>query len=338
MNSFEYIKASSISEALELLSKHAPDAKLLAGGSDLLIQIRQHAIDPPYLIDLKGISNLKSIECKDGTLDIGAFVTLRDIEKSETIGSNFPALTEGVHQIAGIQIRNRATLGGNLCQNIKCPYYNQSHINLFMRQAITPCFKKGGKICHVTTWGNDVSNIIVGTSYCKAPSASDMATVLAALGGRVELVAKSGSREVNVDNLHKKNGELNIAPNEILTHVKIPSSNGSGTAFLAYKANPGGYTLVSVAISLLLEDDRKTCQDIKVYLGGVAPQPYQAKNVEEYARGKRLSEEVIEKASQLLFENIGASSDTTMFKVTKARALCREAFVKSLKRGQERLT
>jgi CO/xanthine dehydrogenase FAD-binding subunit len=337
MNSFEYFKVFSISEALQLLSKYRRDAKLLAGGTDILLQIRQHIINPLYLIDLKGISNLNSINYKDGNLDIGASTSLKDTEKSEMIRSRFPALTEAAHQIATIQIRNRATLGGNLCQSIKCPYYNQSHKNLFMRQAITPCFKKSGKICHVTTWGSDVSNTIVGTSYCKAPLASDMAIVLAALGGRVELVAESGSREVNIDNFYKKDGKLNVAPGEILTRIRIPTGNTSGTAFLTYKVNPNGYTLLSVAISLLLEDDKRTCRGVKVYLGGVAQQPYCAKNVEGYLKDKKLTENIIKEAAQMLLENIDVSNDATIFKVTKARDLFKKAIVKSLEKCGGRL-
>jgi xanthine dehydrogenase YagS FAD-binding subunit len=338
MSDFEYIKVFSLAEALEFYSKYAPNARLLAGGVDLLLQIRQHVINPLYLIDLKGIPNLNSITYKDGSLNIGASTTLRDIEKSQMILSKFPALAEAAHQIAAIQIRNIATLGGNLCQSIKCPYYNQSHVNLFMRQSIQPCFKMGGNICHVRTWGRDTCHAILDTTYCLAPLASDMAIVLAALGGRLELAAKSGAREVNVDDFYRKDGEPKIAPKDILTRIKIPTNNTGAMAFLSYKASLGSYSLVSVAVSLILEDDKETCQDIKVRLGGVAPQPYKAKDVEEYVRSKRLGKAVIEKASQLLFGNIDLSDQTTMFKVTKARALCREALRKSLERGQEQLT
>lgn len=338
MNNFEYFKAPSIGRALQLLSKYGRDAKLLAGGSDLLIQIKQRTISPLYLIDLKGISKLKFIEHKNSTFKVGTLTTLRDIAKSEIITAKLPALAEAAHQIATIQIRNRATLGGNLCQSIKCPYYNQSHINLFMVQAITPCFRKGGKICHVESWGSDISNTIAGTSYCKAPLASDMAIVLAALGARLELATNGGSREISVDALYKKDGKLNIAVGEILTHIRIPISNRAGTAFLTYKTNPNGYTLLSVASSLLLEDDKEgTCQDIKIYLGGIAQQPYRAKNVEKYLKDKKLTDKIIEEAAQILLENIDLSNEATMFKVTKARDLCRKALAKSFKRGWKEL-
>jgi len=338
MSSFEYIKVYSLAEALEFSSKYAPNARLLAGGVDLLLQIRQRIVNPLHLIDLKGIPNLNSVTYKDGSLNIGASTTLRDIEKSEIILSRLPALAEAAHQVAAMQIRNIATLGGNLCQSIKCPYYNQSHVNLFMRQSIEPCFKMGGNICHVITWGRDTCHAILDTTYCLAPLASDIAIVLAALGGRLELATKGGAREVNVDDFYRKDGEPEIAPKDILTRIKIPTNNTGAMAFLSCKTSPGSYSLVSVAVSLVLEDDKETCQDIKVRLGGVAPQPYQAKNVEEYVRGKRLKKEVIEKASQLLFGNIVLSDQTTMFKVRKARALCREALIKSLGRGQEKLT
>ncbi len=331
----EYYKAPSISKALQLLSKFGRDAKLLAGGSDLLIQINQRMISPSYLIDLKGISKLQSIEYKKGAINIGTLTTLRDIEKSEIIVNKLPALAQAAHQIATVQIRNRATLGGNLCQSIKCPYYNQSHRNLFMRQAITPCYRRGGKICHVETWGSDISNTIVGTSYCKAPLASDMAIVLAALEARIELVTKGESRKIGLDALYKKDGKLNIAIDEILTRITIPVNNRGSTAFFTYKANPNGYTMLSVAISLLLEDDNETCQDVKVYLGGVAQQPYHAKNVEGYLKNKRLTYKTIEESVQKLFEEADLSNNAMKLKVAKARDLCRKAIVKSLERGQK---
>jgi len=338
MSDFEYIKVSSLAKALEFSSKYAPDAKLLAGGVDLLLQIRQRAVNPLYLIDLKGIPDLNTITYKDSSLSIGASASLRDIEKSEVILSRLPALAEAAHQVAARQIRNIATLGGNLCQSIKCPYYNQSHINLFMRQSIEPCFKRGGKVCHVKTWGKDACHAILGTTYCLAPLASDMAIVLAALGGRLEVAGKGGSREVNVDDFYRKDGEPDIAPDAILTRIEV-SANGTGaTAFLSCKAGTGAYSLVSVAVLLVLEDDKETCRDIKVRLGGVAPQPYEAKDVEEYVRGKRLNVEVSEKAAQLLFGKISLSDEAMMFKVSKARALCREALIKSLERGRGRLT
>jgi len=336
MKSFEYIKASTIDETLNLLGKYGADAKLLAGGSDLIIQMRQHSIDPLYLVDLKGIPNLSSIKQEGDILDIGALVTLRDIETSKIIETNFPALTDGARKVASVQLRNLATLGGNLCQAIKCPYYNQSHINLFMRRAIKPCFRKGGKVCHAVTWGNDVNNTLLGSSYCKAPLASDMAIVLAALGGRVELVAEKGSREVDVEDLYKQDSTLNTIPGEMLTHVKIPV-NSKAQAFLVSKPNTSAYTLTSAAVSLSLDKDMETCQDIKVYLGGVAPQPYRAKEAEEHVRGKKLSEEVIREATQLLFKDTKAANNAMMFKIAKSRDICQESIIKAWERGQERV-
>ncbi len=332
MRNFEYIKVSAIDEALDLLDKYRADAKLLAGGSDLLLQMRQQSIDLSYLIDLKGISNLSSIKQEGNILAIGTLVTLRDIEKSEIIQTKFSALTDGVRKISSVQLRNIATLGGNLCQTIKCPYYNQSHRNLFMRGAIKPCFRKGGNVCHAVTWGNDVNNTIVDSSYCKAPLASDMAIALAALGGSVELVAREGSREINVTDLYKEDSTLDLNPGEILIRIKIPMVSRA-TAFLVYKSSQYAYTLASAAVSLSLHKD-KTCQDIKVYLGGVASQPYEAKGVEGHIKGRELDEEVIEEATQLLFKDTKATNNAIMFKIAKSRDLCREAITKAWERVQ----
>jgi len=328
---YEYIKAFSIGEALDALSKHGSDAMLFAGGTDLLVQIKQHVVRPLYLIDLEGISRLRGITEENAFLSIGALATLRETEKSATVRSVFPALAKSAHDVGAVQLRNTATIGGNLCQSIKCPYYNQSHINLFMRESIKPCIRRGGKICYTAKWGSEIGHaIIAGTNRCKASFGSNIAVALAALEGCVAIVGESGSREVNIENLYGENGELNIASDEIITHIKIPASNQSTNVFLQYKPNPASYTLLNIGASLALEDDRETCKSVRVWLGGVAPGPYEAREVEEYLKGKRLSSQIIEEASRLLFEGVGVAEPTMSFKVAKARALCREALIKVL--------
>ncbi|MFC2024429.1 FAD binding domain-containing protein [Chloroflexota bacterium] len=331
MESFEYNKVSTIDEAFDLLGKYGTSAKLLAGDSDLILMMRQQAIAPSHLIDLKGIANLSSIKQVGDVLVIGTLVTLRDIEKSELIATKFPALTDGVRKVASVQLRNIATIGGNLCQAVKCPYYNQSHVNRFMKQSINPCFRRGGNECHVVNWGSDANNIIVGKSYCKAPLASDIAIVLAVLGGSVEMVSRNSSREINVADLYKYDSALKIKPGEILTQIKIPISNHVAS-FLVHKPSPVGYSSASVAVSLSI--NKETCKDIRVYLGGVAPQPYKAKKVEDHIRGQKLDEEIIEGSAQLLFKETRVTNNAMMFKIAKSRDLCREALISAWQKSQ----
>jgi xanthine dehydrogenase YagS FAD-binding subunit len=203
-----------------------------------------------------------------------------------------------------------------------------------MRKALKPCFKRGGKSCYAVKWGREVSHaILINSNYCKASFGSNIAIALGALGGVVVLVKKNRSREVTIEDLYEKNGEPKIAANEIITHIKIPLRHQKRSTFLQYKANPASYTLLNIAVLLDLEDDGETCKSIRTWLGGVAAQPYRAKNVEEYLNERRLSKEIIQKASQLLFQGIDVSEATMRFKVAKARVLCREALMKAS--GQE---
>jgi xanthine dehydrogenase YagS FAD-binding subunit len=331
---YVYKKALSIDDALDALDKYGSDAVLFAGGTDLLIQMRQNTIAPICLIDVKGIPHFSDLTEENDFLEIGAAVTLKDVETFCTVHSFFPALAESARQVGAVQLRNRATLGGNLCQSMRCLYYNQSHINLFMRKALKSCFKRGGKSCYAVKWGREVSHaILINSNYCRASFGSNIAIALGALGGVVVLVKKNRSREVTIEDFYEKNGEPKIAANEIITHIKIPLRHQKRSTFLQYKANPASYTLLNIAVLLDLEDDGDTCKSIRTWLGGVAAQPYRAKNVEEYLNERRLSKEIIQKASQLLFQGIDVSEATMRFKVAKARVLCREALMKAS--GQE---
>lgn len=322
----EHIRVFSINEALDALGEYGDDAALFAGGTDVLIQIKEHAIRPLYLIDLEGISQLGAITEDIAFLNIGTLVTLRQVEKCTALCSMFPALVESARQVGSVQLRNTATVGGNLGQRIRCPYYNQSHINLFMRESMTPCLRRGGKICHTVKWGREVSHAVMASpNRCTASFGSNLAIALATLEGCAVVASKRGSRDVPIESLYKENGDLDIASDEILTNIKIPVSKGRTTVFLQYKANPASYTVLTICASLVREDDGETCKNMRVWLGGVAPRPYRAKEVEEYLKGKKLNQKIIEKSSRLLFESLHVLEPVMVFKVAKARVLCREA-------------
>ena len=326
----EYVKVSSVSEALDALGQYGPSATLLAGGTDLLVQIRQDATRPLFLIDLEGISSLRGIAEKDGYLIIGALATLREVEKAKAVCSRVPALVESARGVGALQLRNRATIGGNLCQSPKCPYYNQSHINAFMRESIRPCIRRGGKTCHTAKWGSEMNHaLMAGKNSCKAPVGSNIATALATLGGSVTLANQSGSREVKIENFYDENGQPTLGSNEIITQIKLPGKTQGKSLFLQHKPNPASYMLLNVGVSLQLEDGRETCRNARVWFGGVAPGPYEAKEVEECLKGKRLSKQIIEQASQLLLEHISAREATMTFKMAKAKALCSEALLRT---------
>ena len=140
---FDYVRPHTLEEALAALMEHGRDARIMAGGTELLVNMKHHAIMPKVLIDIQSIPEVYGITEQGGNLRIGARTTLRALEGAPEIRQGLPMLAEAVRSIATVQIRNLGTIGGNICQTVKCPFYNQTHINLFMREAIALCLEAG---------------------------------------------------------------------------------------------------------------------------------------------------------------------------------------------------
>ncbi|MFQ5762809.1 MAG: FAD binding domain-containing protein, partial [Candidatus Bathyarchaeia archaeon] len=150
MNHFDHHTAASLADALSLLTKFGDEAKVIAGGTDLLVNIRNAAIAPRHVIDLKSARDLSRAEYSDHEgLRLGALLTLSDLASSEIICEKFNMLTQAALSIRSQQIRNMGTLGGNLCQDRKCVFYNQSHISLFQRQSLAPFSARSGKVFYL---------------------------------------------------------------------------------------------------------------------------------------------------------------------------------------------
>ena len=217
---------------------------------------------------------------------------------------------------------------------MKCPYFNQSHINLYMRESLAPCFKRKGKVCHAVVYGDDVLHTITGKSYCKAPVPSDTAIALSALGAVIEVSTENGVREVPAHSFYRGDGEANIKPNEIVTKIVLPRKAGHGSAFRCYKPGPGCFAVVSAVAVLTLDEDGKTCGGLELCLGGVAQKPYPAAELVEPLLHRKLTGEGISQVTQALFQDVEITNDDVLFKVAKARALCREALMQAWSRAQ----
>src|SRR5436190_8818032 len=204
---FEYRAPRTVAEAAKILAGEGPEAMLIAGGTDLLPNMKRKHQTPKVLVSLRGISSLKSFSNGSG-VSFGSGMTLTEIVKHEKTPT---ALRQAAHQVATVHLRNMGTLGGNLCLDTRCTYYNQNHE---WRKAIDFCLKKDGDICWVAT----------ASKRCVAVSSTDTAPALIALNARVVLEGKSGEREIPVENLYKNDGieYLSRKPDEILTRISIP--------------------------------------------------------------------------------------------------------------------
>jgi 4-hydroxybenzoyl-CoA reductase subunit beta len=218
---FEYHRPRALEEALELLERHASDAMPIAGGTDLVPNMKHRLFTPGHLVALGGLGELKGIrEEEDGALDLGAGQTLTSVSAHPAVRRAAPALALAAGHVAGPQLRNRGTLGGNLCLDTRCTYYNQTE---FWRNALGYCLKKDGDACHVTRVGKK----------CVAAHSADTPPVLMALGATARLVGPGGEREVPVEDFFVADGIWNTRrePGEIVTRIRVPGpEEGAGPA------------------------------------------------------------------------------------------------------------
>jgi len=277
---FEYRAPRSVAEAARILEGEGPRAMLLAGGTDLLPNMKRRQQAPATLVGLRNVPELK----RNGDA-LGAALTLTEIEQKKDLPA---ALRQAAAQVATPPLRNMATLGGNLCLDTRCSYYNQSHE---WRKAIDFCLKKDGETCWVAT----------ASKRCVAVSSTDTAPALIALGARVKLVSSKEEREIPVEALYKNDGieYLTRKPGEILTEVRLPDPAGWRSAYWKLRRRGSfDFPLLGVAAAARFDGDIVT--EARIALGAVASRPFLVDKACEFLRGKRLSDDVIDEAANIV--------------------------------------
>ncbi|MEO7938565.1 MAG: 4-hydroxybenzoyl-CoA reductase subunit beta [Burkholderiaceae bacterium] len=252
----------SVAEACQLLADNAP-ARLIAGGTDLLPNLRRGLERPALLIDLSALQDMGGMDSTtDGQLWLGAGLTLEHIASDPTIGRALPTLAEAARAAAGPGHRSAATLGGNLCQDTRCIFYNQS---AWWRAANGYCLKRDGDTCHVAPQG----------AHCHAAFSGDLAPVLLVLQAEVELASVRGARWLALADLYRDDGaaHLTLATDEVLTRVRIPAApHGRVSGYR--KARVRGamdFPLAGVAVALRCADG--ALQSLAIAISGVASRP-----------------------------------------------------------------
>jgi 4-hydroxybenzoyl-CoA reductase subunit beta len=288
---FEHRAPRSVAEAAKILAGEGPRAMLIAGGTDLLPNMKRRHQAPQVLVSLRQIEDLKAL---NGTF--GAGVTLSELVRYEKTPT---ALRHAAAQVATPHLRNMGTLGGNLCLDTRCNYYNQSYE---WRKAIDFCLKKDGKICWVAT----------ASKRCVAVSSTDTAPALIALNAAVTLVATSGSREVKVEDLYKNDGieYLSRRPDEILTEVRVPSGWKS-TYWKLRRRGSFDFPILGVAAALRFNSSNEI-EEARIALGAVASRPFLVEKAGEFLKGKRLTDEVIAEACVLVANRAKPMDNTDM--------------------------
>jgi 4-hydroxybenzoyl-CoA reductase subunit beta len=277
---FDYRAPRSVAEAAKILAGEGPQAMLIAGGTDLLPNMKRRHQTPRVLVSLKGIESLKAISNGSG-LNLGAALTLTEVTKNESVKEKFTALYQAAAQVATAHLRNMGTLGGNLCLDTRCTYYNQ---NYEWRKAIDFCLKKDGEICWVAT----------ASKRCVAVSSTDTAPALIALNASVVLAGSSGEREIPVATLFKNDGieYLSRRPDEILTGIKIPQENFKSTYWKLRRRGSFDFPILGVAAAAKMAADG-TVEEIRVALGAVASRPFLVEKINDKVKGRKLTDDVI---------------------------------------------
>lgn len=281
---FDFYAPSSLLEALDILARGNGDTKILAGGTDLIVGMKQGVSLPKRVVWLGKLKELQRMTFSpERGLCIGAMCTLDEIERNRDVQRFFPSLIQAIRSIASPQIRNLATIGGNLCLNTRCFYYDQSE---FWRASLGYCLKHGDGICHAAP----------ELKTCAAVFPSDLAPILIALSATVTLNAVDSQRTIPLSDLYLSDGKSHLAmkSGEILSSIATPYDPSVKASHMKYRLrNSFDFPLVNVGIAISFTD-RSLCSRASIVIGAVASAPIVVTRASGNILDKELSAELIE--------------------------------------------
>ena len=264
MKNFEYAKARSVDGAIQLSTS---ESRFLGGGTDLFGEMKEYIVSPERLIDIKTIRNLDRIDTSADTWKLGANVRIAEIAGNDRVRTTLPGLAEAAEEVGSPQIRNVATLGGNLAQHSRCWYYRHRDLR---------CLKRGGSTCYAREGENKYHSLFSGNP-CISPVVSNLAIILAALDARV--VVRRGEHEVTfavpdlyTDAWHNPLAHNSLCPADLIVRVEVPTAKTRSTYMQVSEKGDFDWALVSCAVAGRKTGSRWT--QVAVFLGAVAPTPY----------------------------------------------------------------
>jgi xanthine dehydrogenase YagS FAD-binding subunit len=284
MKPFKHVNAKTVDEAIQAASRKS---KVIAGGTDCLSLLKNSVLKtyPEVLVNIKTIPGLNYIKENAEGLKIGALSTLAEIAESQIVRKRYGILADAAGAVASPQIRNMGTIGGNLCQEVRCWYYRCSPLT--GRNYL--CYRKGGRECFAITGDNRFHAILEGKA-CFAVCPSDTATALTALGAKIKVKGPAGVKTIRIKDFYRTLGNV-LKPNEIVTEVRVPKPpghKGLKQSFFKFRARKAiDFAIASVAAISTVEGG--TCKDARIVLGAVAPAPFRAAKAEEAIKGKAIN-------------------------------------------------
>src|SRR5437870_5121255 len=292
---FKLLRPRTVEEAISLLgecSRHAGEAaratRIVAGGTDLVPSMQQKLFEPQHVLDIRHIPELKGIRQTEEGTEIGALTTLTQIEHSDFLRKNYSVLTEAARTVASPILRNMGTIGGNICLDTRCLWYNQS---LTWRKSCGFCIKKDGDLCHVAPGG----------TKCWAAFSGDTPPALLCLNAEIEIVSESGVRRLALRDFYTGLGDShrNLASNELLTRVILPKSSAGYRGEYRKLRIRGSidYPLAGVAVALKRSNGR--VEDLRIAMTAVNPAPVLVKGVASLLNGSDIDDAFAEAVGEL---------------------------------------
>lgn len=330
---FDYARPDTVQEALALLGRLGRDARALAGGTDLLPQMRAKLVEPGLLVSLRGIAPEPPTLLPDGSVRIDALSRLADLADSELVARAVPMLVESAMAVGSNQIRQMGTLGGNLCQENRCLYLDQKHDYQFVAR----CYKLGGECCYPFPRNK--------RDTCWSVYMSDIAPALIALDATIEIQSEAGTRSIRAEALFTGDGikPLRLGESELVRAVSIPpAGTGSGWAF--HKSTVRGgleFGMAVIAVMLQLEEDDRTCRASRIVIGAVREGPVRLSQAESALAGAVLDEPHLAKVAAAASQEAnplphhGASRRYLMDNI---RVYLRRALTRALERARRQRT
>jgi 4-hydroxybenzoyl-CoA reductase subunit beta len=297
---FKYLRPRSVEEAVQLKRELGPPAVYMAGGTDVLVNIKHRLIAPEYVIGLRGVENMPGIRRDpDGWLTIGGNTTVFSIEHSATVQAEHAALAHACSLISTPQVRRTGTIAGNICLDVRCNYYNQSE---HWRKAIGYCMKKDSEICRVAP----------GSDRCWAVSSADSVPVLMTLGAKVKVCSVSGCQWHDIELLYQDDGlsPTILKSDDLITEVRIPPAGSMRTVYSKLRVRLSfDFPLVGVATGIALSEGG-VVEEARIVLTAVGSHPIRVVAAEVVLRGQVLTPERIHLAGDCVYRTAKPMDNT----------------------------
>jgi xanthine dehydrogenase YagS FAD-binding subunit len=314
MKAFQYVTASSPASARELLGENG---RYLAGGIDLLGEMKEYIAEPSVLVNVKALPGLDKIEPGIQSWSIGANVTIAQLENHSELKTVFPGLQQAAAEVGSQQIRNVATVGGNLAQHSRCWYYRHRDIL---------CLKKGGDTCYARHGENKYHSLFTGNT-CISPVVSNLSVIFAALDASVIVQRGQQPVRMSIAELYAKawdnpTAHDSLEPGDLILKIELPVQQRHSAYLQVSEKSMFDWALVSCAASAKVEDGKLS--QARVVLGAISNVPHQVKAANELLEGKVLDDALANKVADVLLEKAHALSDNG-YKIQIARTLIRRS-------------